>query len=495
MAKFLFVVLIELFMLTHQFQQTIIYESNTRLFSKKHKCKISKDLAEKYLNLPEVKSSHYLWAMGIWQKSPYSVAIARTHEGLKKDYKKIIPNYKEEDIIGSPYAIYDYIPEPDICESWEKLKEFKETLNQHGIGLILDYVPNHMARDTPWINKYPEAFLSIDLKAPPNSNYFLHPSGIVFAHGKDPHFDGWTDTVQFDFSHTETFDLQISFLERILPYCDGLRCDMAMLPLPEIFEWTHGKKGLDFFWEEFITKAKSKKKDFLFIAEVYWNLESKLQYKGFDFTYEKDLYDFLVQKNSPAIIHYLQNKQEKKSLHFLENHDENRMASVFFLESIPFFSLIANLEGGLLIHEGQTLGYKKKIPVQLGTYPSDEEDSIIQSYFQRIIPRLIKRKNQKLTWIDSQAICYEGKDKFCFVRIFLFEDGNREIFIFNPNPYPLSGRIPLNPKEINKIFQYSGPSFLDLTSGINYGQNLDEIKKEGIYFYLEAWRAHWFLLV
>ena len=74
--------------------------------------------------------------------------------------------------------------------------------------------------------------------------------------------------------------------------CDGVRCDMAMLILPEVFERTWGRQAQP-FWPVAITAVREKFPDFLFMAEVYWDMEWTLQQQGFDYTYDKRLYDRL----------------------------------------------------------------------------------------------------------------------------------------------------------------------------------------------------------
>ncbi len=435
--------------------------------------------------------------MGIWKKSPLSAHIARTHPGLQEEFRKTIPGYKPSDIIGSPYAIFDYEPEPDLCSSWEDLAAFHKELRQNGVKLILDFVPNHMSLDSPWIDKTPLAFLEVKYNPEENPNCFRHASGRVLAHGKDPYFDGWTDTVQFDFSSSHTLDLHLFFLNRISEYCDGLRCDMAMLALADIFQLTHGKRGFEYYWEEMIQRVKQKKKDFIFIAEVYWGLDSLLQMKGFDFTYDKDLYDCLLQKNTNSLICHLQrdSKYIRSTLKFLENHDESRMNSTFFRDSVPFFSLLANVPGSLLIHEGQSQGLRKKIPVQIGTYPHDDEDEYIKNYFDRILPRFRKRKETSLQKLLCKPVCYENKDLFCIARILFYDGKDREIFIFNPYNMVVSGRILFSKDEIQQIFPEGNVSLLDLTNGYNYVQIPEEVAKQGLYFKLDAWSCHWFLVL
>lgn len=472
--------------------------------------KIGRDLAEIYLSLPELQVSEFLWTMGIWEKSPASQKIAREHPGLQAEYLKVLPDLQEQDIIGSPYAVFDYCPNPLLCDSWEDLAEFYNTIKGAGKKLILDFVPNHLAVDSPWIEKYPLAFLDKTEEYPNpdknaiDSNHFLHSNGRIYAHGKDPYFDGWTDTIQFDFSHTETFDLHRRFLDTISDFCDGVRCDMAMLPLPDVFERTHRKKALPYYWEEMIQTTKQKKPGFLFAAEVYWNLEPRLQSIGFDFTYDKDLYDHLKHKNAPALNYHLNSNPAylEKTIHFLENHDEPRANATFFRDSLPLFSLLNFLPGATLIHEDQTSGYRKKIPVQLGRYPLEVVDSKIQDYYQRAFQALTMRGRDRITARDPEQFLYDASQSpHCekgtvypvFCRILETDQGHWEMLLFNPNERPVIGRVSLTDQDLAKLTGMEGLKFWDVVNGYTYTQNYEEVLEYGLYFSLQAFHAHWIL--
>ena len=94
----------------------------------------------------------------------------------------------------------------------------------------------------------------------------------------------------------------IAELGRIADRADGARCDMAMLLEPEVFARTWGERARPRdgtppvdrpFWPDAIARIRQRHPQFLFVAEVYWDLEWALQEEGFDFTYDKRLYDRL----------------------------------------------------------------------------------------------------------------------------------------------------------------------------------------------------------
>ncbi len=105
-------------------------------------------------------------------------------------------------------------------------------------------------------------------------------------------FAGWPDTLQLNYANPETQNAMIAELKKISGQCDGVRCDMAILVLPDVFERTWGIKS-EPFWAKAIEQIHKSYPEFCFMAEVYWDLEWTMQQQGFDYTYDKRLYDRL----------------------------------------------------------------------------------------------------------------------------------------------------------------------------------------------------------
>lgn len=101
----------------------------------------------------------------------------------------------------------------------------------------------------------------------------------MFAYGRDPYFSGWPDTLQLNYAEPSLQQAMREELKSVAARCDGVRCDMAMLILPDVFERTWGLR-MDAFWPGVIQTVRSEQPDFLFIAEVYWDLEWTLQRQG-----------------------------------------------------------------------------------------------------------------------------------------------------------------------------------------------------------------------
>ena len=229
-----------------------------------------------------------LWLMGVWERSPLSRQVAREHPDLQEGYRSALPDFTLDDVIGSPYAVRRYAVDPALGGS-DELAALRGRLAARGLKLILDYVPNHVARDHAWLHTAPECIVQGapgDLAAQPAA-FFAGPGGRVFAHGRDPHFSGWTDTAQVNaFSPAARNRAAMTLLE-IAGQCDGLRCDMAMLVTNRIFAQTWGERAGPVpeteFWDVVIPAVKEQNPDCLFLAEVYWDLEWELLAQGFDY--------------------------------------------------------------------------------------------------------------------------------------------------------------------------------------------------------------------
>src|SRR5262249_35078435 len=155
---------------------------------------------------------------------------------------------------------------------------------------------------------------------------------------------------------------------RVTELCDGVRCDMAMLLLPDVFQRTWGNRSLPPggvapvdtpFWPEAIMAVRQRQPRCVFLAEVYWDLEWTLQQQGFDYTYDKRLYDRLHVRDAEGVRGHLWADLEfqRKSTRFLENHDEPRAAGAFPPQVHRAAATVAFLVPGMrFFHEGQLEG-------------------------------------------------------------------------------------------------------------------------------------------
>jgi glycosidase len=357
----------------------IIYELNARVYGKKFN-EITND---ELLNLIDL-GFDWLWLMGIWRPSEAGKAIAQ----------KIEPDFE-----ASPYAIVDYQVNPDLGGE-EALKDLVGRAHQLGLKIMADFVPNHMAPDSPLINSNPEFFIhhNPDLRDENPRDNFLHPSGRYLAYGRDPYFPGWSDTAQLDYVTPSLRTHQINELKRLATLVDGLRCDMAMLVLREQIknqwfpkiDWdTFNQHMPNEFWSEAISQVKQINPNFIFMAEVYWDKEPYLQQLGFDLTYDKKLYDLLEHASGNELVNYLQNVPNEylsRSVHFLENHDEPRAAERFGNRQKPSAILSYSVLGVPFVHQGQMEGFKEKLPVQrVKPLKQETKDEVLQKFYQQLL--------------------------------------------------------------------------------------------------------------
>lgn len=300
--------------------------------------------------------------MGVWEISKGARRIS-----------KII----SEDWEGSPYAVPRY--------KFNKLLGGKDAFvalarraHRAGLAVIVDFVSNHMALDSPWIDEQADLFVSSFPRArkQETSEFFLHPSGEVIAFGRDPFFPPWNDTAQLDYTNPATRERMVDTLLEISEVADGVRCDMAMLVLRDYFcqqwyplaaaDWVKSRMPGE-FWDDAINTVKKRRPDFKFIAEAYWDKEPYLRALGFDLCYEKKLLDGLAARNAAQVSEQLTRDDATlaASLFFIENHDEARAAAIFNnAENLAAAAMILALPGAALIHEGQMEGKHEKLPVQ-----------------------------------------------------------------------------------------------------------------------------------
>jgi glycosidase len=403
--------------------QPLLYEINTRCWLRELSTRHGTELT--LANVPQAEFAHWqrlgfthIWLMGVWTSGPRSRAVALAVEDLKSSH---LADPEGTAIAGSPYAIAEY-KVPVALGGEAGLQAFRRKLHEHDMKLILDFVPNHVGLDHPWLSGRPELFVQSVGKTPGTFAQETRDGLRWLAHGRDPYFSPWTDTAQLDYRSPATRAAMQNALLSIADRCDGVRCDMAMLILNDVFaktwakfpvvdtsssrcEEAHSKIRSEVslltsaatsseFWPDAIAATKQAHPDFLFLAEVYWDLEARLQTLGFDYTYDKKLYDDLVRHNPRGVQERLLQADPRflaASVHFLENHDEPRIASLLApAEHRAAALLILALPGMRLLHEGQLTGARVKIPVQFCRRPAEDSQPAIEQFYEQlftVLPR------------------------------------------------------------------------------------------------------------
>ena len=405
-----------------------------------------------------------IWLMGVWRRSPLAREVALQREDLQDAYHRSLPDFSPEDVLGSPYAVYDYSVAPQLG-GLKGLKRIRRALQKRGKLLLLDFVPNHVAPDHPWIQTNPDFLLQgspYDMSTNPHD--FFRKGERIFAHGKDPAFPAWLDTLQLN-SFSEAYRQEaIHELKEIAAFCDGVRCDMAMLMMNHIFRKTWNERGghplHHEFWVDIISAVKQVFPEFKFLAEVYWDLGWQLQQQGFDYCYDKRLYERLLYENVGSIKSHLHAEwdYQSKLVRFVENHDEARAAAAFGTQrSLAAAAISLTLPGARLFHDGQQNGKRMKFPVELGRAPQEPVQADIRDFYQRFLRHLSAEMKKDGEW---RLFHIDGQDYWHSPFIAYVWDYGRTMLLVmvNYSDQPRDGCIALpqlgrQPKSITELMQ------------------------------------------
>jgi hypothetical protein len=394
----------------------LLYEVNTRCWLRELSDRVGAPVTLGQIPDPELAALRergvtHLWLMGVWTTGPRSRARALAAE-LWPSYRAALPDCAEADVAASPYAVARYQVAENLGGN-EALRAFRSRLREMGIKLVLDFVPNHVGLDHPWVSARPELFVH----GPPRaSGTFVQKTSrgsAWLAHGRDPYFPPWTDTVQLDYRRGSAREAMIRQLAAVAELCDGARCDMAMLVLRDVFErtWTafppapadasgdaaasaasEARAGSEEFWSLAIATVRNTNPDFLFLAEAYWGLEGRLRSLGFDYTYDKELYDALVRRDAGQVSGHLLRAQPgdvEGGAHFLENHDEPRIATLLSSEEHRAAALLTLALPGLrFLHQGQLEGAGIRTPIQLLRRRVEQPRQEIKAMYDRLLTAL-----------------------------------------------------------------------------------------------------------
>jgi len=313
---------------------------------------------------------------------------------MTASFSGALTDWRLYDVAGPPYCIRDYLVD-DRLGGPAAVAGARKELAARGVGLILDFVPNHVAPDHPWVTDRPELLVTgteEDLDRDPAS--FLRVGNTVLANGRDPCFPAWPDVVQLNAFAAVLRDAAVATLTSIAEQCDGVRCDMAMLILNDVFARTWGDRvgpapAAD-YWSTVISAVRSTHPGFLFVAEACWDLEWALQQQGFDFCYDKRLYDRLEHGPAEAVHGHLTGDTgyQQHLVRFVENHDEPRAAAAFGDRSAVAAVTALTQSGAGLIHHGHVAGRRTRLPVFLGRYPDEPADPVVADFYRVFLDAL-----------------------------------------------------------------------------------------------------------
>jgi glycosidase len=333
--------------------------------------------------------------MGVWRRSAIGREIARTVPSLVAEYSRVLPGWTADDVAGSPYCVQAYEPD-DRLGGWRGIDAAHRALNDRGIKLMLDFVPNHTAFDHAWVHQHPDRYVTGTQDDYRRASSEFRPvdtrDGRRFvACARDPYFPPWTDVAQLNYFNPDTRIAMRSTLATIADHCDAVRCDMAMLVMNRVFDATW-RPVLRDTWprldDEFWVQATRAIPNLEYLAEVYWQLEGPLLEQGFTYAYDKRLLDALhTDDPAPSIRDVLAARvpDPARLARFIENHDEPRSAATLARCLPAAASLVSTLPGMRFFFDGQLEGRRVKAPVQLARWPGEPPDDRIQQMYRRIL--------------------------------------------------------------------------------------------------------------
>jgi Alpha amylase, catalytic domain len=466
-----------------------IYEINTAVWLRRLGCTLGEVPAAVWGGLAALPVDA-VWLMGVWERSPAGLAIAEADPGLDAGNREALPDLRPEDVIGSPYCVRDYAVEERFGGA-SGLAAARSELAARGLGLILDYVPNHVAPDHPWLVERPGCLVGgteEDLERDPGA--FLRAGAGIYARGRDPYFPPWPDVVQLNAFSSELRDAVADTLVAVGEQCDGVRCDMAMLMTNEVFvrTWSArtGPVPDEDYWPPLIRRVKQTHPDVVFIAEAYWDMEWTLQQQGFDYCYDKRLYDRLAHESAESVRGHLQADPDyqERLIRFIENHDEPRAAATFGPAQARAAAVVmSTLQGARLYHDGQLDGLRTHIPVFLDRGPAEPVDADLRAFYGRLLAAVAESGLRDGEWQMCAISGWPDNDSWLRLVAWCWP---RELVVVNLSDAAAQARVHLPWDDLGgRTWKMA-----DRLSGARFERDGDELAAEGLYVALDPWAFH-----
>ncbi len=476
-----------------------LYQINTRVWLTELSRKMNRpatldDIPDTELDDLVHKGFDWVWFLSVWQTGPQAQQVSRSNPEWRREFEETLPDLREDDIPGSGFAITGYTVHAALGGD-AALRRLRERLRERGRKLMLDFVPNHMGLGHSWVEDHPEYFVrgtELDLaRAPQNYTWVKRKNGdILLAYGRDPYFAGWPDTLQLDYSNPATQEAMIGELAKIAGQCDGVRCDMAMLVLPDVFERTWSRRA-PLFWPRATQAVRERIPGFTFMAEVYWDLEWTMQQQGFDYAYDKRLYDRLRERHAHPLRDHLRAglDYQDKLARFLENHDEPRAAATFPPEVHRAAAVVTYLSPGLrFFHQGQFSGRMKRISPHLGRGLDEPINMDLAKFYDRLLTVLRQPAVRNGQWqLLECAPAWDGNwTHDCFIAYaWQGPAGDRLLVAVNyaPNQSQCHVRLP--------FADLGGKQWRieDQLDSAAYNWNGNDLAGRGLYLDMSPWQA------
>ena len=437
-----------------------------------------------------------VWLMGVWERSPEGLRIALANQELVAEFRRSLPDYHEADVVGSPYCVRRYAVDERLGGP-AGLARARRALAERGMRLVLDFVPNHVAPDHPWVRRHPEYFVRFgEGHQRRDAASAVEVGGYWIALGRDPFFPAWPDVVQLDAFAPGLRKAAADTLIEIASQCDAVRCDMAMLPMNDVFARTWGDQvgpaPAAEFWPALIGAVRERHPSFRFIAEAYWDREWDLQQQGFDSCYDKRLLDRLERGGAEGVRLHLKADlaYQERLVRFVENHDEPRAAAAFGPEQARAVAVaFATLPGARLLHDGQLEGRRVRLPVFLGRRPAEPEDASLAAFYGRLLQAIAAPALREGDWRPLDATGWPDNRSCENLLAWCWElERERHFVVVNLSGAAAQGRIRLPWSDL------AGRRWrlVDALGEGRYDRDGGEMLDPGLFVDLPPWQFHLF---